>query len=476
MRWCPGQRCNLAVRSFNSSLLAVKCRCGYAFCFQCGEENHAPVGCERLLEWNEKCKNESETAHWIMANCFPAADHQLMTAHGFMFLSDVLAHFEQHDELEVACSVDGQLLYQSITKDALTMHTGKHRHINMEAEGKLSLCPTDNHRMLARVSSNGQRSRKTTTPSEELRIHSAGAIFEAGQSEPTTTAQFVASCERGTPGSSAVLPFISALALSSEDQCAAFLELYGYWLRNGRMDGATIALDARNQADAEYLETLFARLPLPILQSPSSYLICLPQWCAYFAAQIASSAADSGHRSDAQCLWSWVLQQCSREQLRLILRGLQHDASSNGGSISTSSLRSRDELQRLLLHAGFTSVFEEESVHPSRVWSVRYTDHVAESCPSLLVSKQCHAVESVGTVWCVTVPTKEQLIFFRRVTATEQQEDGRVVVTAASRPIVVGNTKKCPNSKCGVRIEKVRLRGCLGVRLLPHFCAGADFL
>ena len=68
MRWCPGQRCNLAVRVFNSALLAVKCRCGHSFCFQCGEDNHAPVDCARLQAWNEKCKNESETAHWIMAN------------------------------------------------------------------------------------------------------------------------------------------------------------------------------------------------------------------------------------------------------------------------------------------------------------------------------------------------------------------------------------------------------------------------
>jgi len=67
MRWCPGQRCNLAVRVFSSAVMTVKCRCGQSFCFHCGEENHAPVSCVRLAEWNEKCKNESETAHWIIA-------------------------------------------------------------------------------------------------------------------------------------------------------------------------------------------------------------------------------------------------------------------------------------------------------------------------------------------------------------------------------------------------------------------------
>jgi hypothetical protein len=68
LRWCPAQRCNLAVRVFNSALLAVKCRCGHSFCFQCAEESHAPVTCAQLAAWNDKCKNESETAHWIIAN------------------------------------------------------------------------------------------------------------------------------------------------------------------------------------------------------------------------------------------------------------------------------------------------------------------------------------------------------------------------------------------------------------------------
>ena len=34
----------------------------------CGEEPHAPTGCKDLGRWNEKCRNESETANWILAN------------------------------------------------------------------------------------------------------------------------------------------------------------------------------------------------------------------------------------------------------------------------------------------------------------------------------------------------------------------------------------------------------------------------
>jgi len=46
----------------------VLCKCGFKFCFKCGEEDHAPASCQMLQQWLDKCKNESETAHWIIAN------------------------------------------------------------------------------------------------------------------------------------------------------------------------------------------------------------------------------------------------------------------------------------------------------------------------------------------------------------------------------------------------------------------------
>jgi ariadne-1 len=46
----------------------VKCLCGAAFCFRCGEEAHDPAACQQVATWNEKCMNESETANWILAN------------------------------------------------------------------------------------------------------------------------------------------------------------------------------------------------------------------------------------------------------------------------------------------------------------------------------------------------------------------------------------------------------------------------
>mmetsp|Transcript_16792 Transcript_16792/g.26193 ORF Transcript_16792/g.26193 Transcript_16792/m.26193 type:complete len:577 (+) Transcript_16792:125-1855(+) len=68
-RWCPGAGCN-KVAYCASSLCdsVVSCDCGERFCLSCGEEPHAPAKCKVLMQWREKCKNESETANWILAN------------------------------------------------------------------------------------------------------------------------------------------------------------------------------------------------------------------------------------------------------------------------------------------------------------------------------------------------------------------------------------------------------------------------
>mmetsp|Transcript_26262 Transcript_26262/g.29052 ORF Transcript_26262/g.29052 Transcript_26262/m.29052 type:complete len:509 (-) Transcript_26262:99-1625(-) len=73
-RWCPGPGCERIACA--SSTLAMEqannvahCDlCDISFCAKCAEEPHSPANCKDLARWNEKCKNESETANWILAN------------------------------------------------------------------------------------------------------------------------------------------------------------------------------------------------------------------------------------------------------------------------------------------------------------------------------------------------------------------------------------------------------------------------
>ncbi|KAL7553867.1 hypothetical protein ACHAWF_017206 [Thalassiosira exigua] len=78
-RWCPGPGCErVALAPGSGGVFAdagvdvVKCTsCETCFCLKCGEEPHAPVTCKDLARWQEKCRNESETANWILANTKP---------------------------------------------------------------------------------------------------------------------------------------------------------------------------------------------------------------------------------------------------------------------------------------------------------------------------------------------------------------------------------------------------------------------
>eukprot|EP00993_Chasmostoma_nieuportense_P007616 NODE_886_length_1786_cov_31.486438_g830_i0.p1 GENE.NODE_886_length_1786_cov_31.486438_g830_i0~~NODE_886_length_1786_cov_31.486438_g830_i0.p1 ORF type:complete len:559 (+),score=162.41 NODE_886_length_1786_cov_31.486438_g830_i0:48-1679(+) len=71
IRWCPSPGCSKAVLSKDPKRLLVRCLCGYAFCFVCGGEAHAPAKCSDLREWRLKEKGEGENSKWVFVNTKP---------------------------------------------------------------------------------------------------------------------------------------------------------------------------------------------------------------------------------------------------------------------------------------------------------------------------------------------------------------------------------------------------------------------
>lgn len=71
-RWCPSPGCSHAVKVnisnqvFNAE--PIKCKCGHVFCFECGEQWHAPVICSILRLWISKSVDDSESTKWILVN------------------------------------------------------------------------------------------------------------------------------------------------------------------------------------------------------------------------------------------------------------------------------------------------------------------------------------------------------------------------------------------------------------------------
>jgi DNA-directed RNA polymerase II subunit RPB2 len=145
--------------------------------------------------------------------------------------------------------------------------------------------------------------------------------------------------------------------------------------------------------------------------------------------------------------WVWTL---NKQNARTILRGLRRadgGEASDKGVIYTSSVRFRDEMQRLCLHAGYTTHFKlmykkgenrgtsrhgKPIVATADGWIVTYNDTVRCTEPILRQSEDIRTVEYTGRTWCVSVP--HGFIIARRAI-----KDDSGVVVKTSRPVIMGN-------------------------------------
>eukprot|EP00898_Chlorokybus_atmophyticus_P007190 jgi/Chlat1/7472/Chrsp6S09193 len=72
VKWCPSTpHCGNAIRVDGEPYLEPLCSCSHRFCFNCGSVPHSPCSCEMWRLWEVKCRDESETYHWLTANTKP---------------------------------------------------------------------------------------------------------------------------------------------------------------------------------------------------------------------------------------------------------------------------------------------------------------------------------------------------------------------------------------------------------------------
>ena len=412
------------------------------------------------FEMLEMLKAHKKGIRRATVNCFPH-DHEILTERGFFSRDAVASHFATHSTLSIACFVDGQLQYHAISSADVTDASQADASdasvpfrlvdISLSRLG-ISLTPTDNHRMWAATGENGF---KVVTAAD------LAALASDSDASIQLQASFPLGVRETTDASD--LPFVRALGLSTEDQIDAFLELYGFWLGEGWLSeqDARISFGPGKPEDSAYLDGLLARLPLPSLAHSTigeqgesnlqrNYHITSPDWVAYFSGQYGhcsfpimsgrpSVSEEEAERDIPFWDWVWCL---GRRRARLVLAGLrcadgdEAPGAAHGGVIYTSSVRCRDAIERLALHAGYSTLLADnvEAKHAS--WAVRYTENADQAKPVLRPSEVIGTSEYEGPVWCVSVPTEQQLIMVRRVLSKTKEG----VVTSASRPIVVGNT------------------------------------
>ncbi|KAH7645500.1 protein ariadne-2-like [Dermatophagoides farinae] len=70
MRLCINSECQtvIAAQEQPASKRVTCTNCNNSFCFQCGNDYHAPTDCKTILLWYRKCADDSETAHYISAH------------------------------------------------------------------------------------------------------------------------------------------------------------------------------------------------------------------------------------------------------------------------------------------------------------------------------------------------------------------------------------------------------------------------
>ena len=67
-RWCPAPGCSFISEFPSLGVHEIHCKCGYVYCFACGEEAHRPTLCRLMRDWQAKNSAESENVRWILAN------------------------------------------------------------------------------------------------------------------------------------------------------------------------------------------------------------------------------------------------------------------------------------------------------------------------------------------------------------------------------------------------------------------------
>ncbi len=514
-------------------------------------------------------------------NCFPVEDHEVLTEHGFIGLSQILDYTANGKQLSIACYVNGHLEYHKIGRERVVYQDDEGNpltstefvsfeskkaycerqipdkaSVSAVASTGISILATTNHNMYGRLGfanklgPNSYRWPQRMTSDgrylsipPEYKTYEAGDVFQLSQQKPPVVRgsskipvfQLQCNFVNGITSSSKIeLPFIESLGLNSNDQVEAFLWFYGYWLGDGWLEGSHgyITVGPKKKKDINKLTEIFNRLQLPRLKyrkygehgywkAPNydskgqwNFSICCIKWWNYFAQQyghkykgkhakiavedgairrnslvpltreeVASEIKyyrekslprstsppppDAENINSAKWFWYWVFKYLNVSQLKILISGLRYAdgnesvESPNGGTIHTSSIRFRDEVERVCILAGYSvltrrgaSIIGKHqsynaqgvSITPKHdAWDINYTISNISARPYLTIGEDVNIVQMQRpvSIFCVSVPTKDHLIMVRRK---------GLLNNPASRAIIVGNTYQSAMGKQAIGV------------------------
>ena len=341
----------------------------------------------------------------------------------------------------------------------------------------VSLVVDPQHDMFVRVGiSKSVVDNQTLWASTDYRKVKAGSLLS---DEVRQRVRLLGQAAGGVEASADELPFTQVLELTSEAQVTAFLELYGYWCRDGCIDGPmrAVVFAPKRPHDQEWVMERLEALGLTeqsgavkVSNAANDVLIIAvtsQRWNDYFIAEygayygiVSATSPVATHTGlttpkvqSVKWFWTWVWR-LRKERVRLVLAGLRlvdGQEAADVNCILTSGYRFRDDIIRLCLHAGYSARFDlvykagdhrgydvagKAIIADHDHWAVSYGDDSSAQPILNNHSDIQHLDVSSGVparVWCVTVPP-HHLIITRRA-----RRNAHNVVTQASRPVVVGN-------------------------------------
>ena len=433
-----------------------------------------------------------------------AEDHEILTEHGFMNWQEVQKGYES-GTLCIAGyhHKTGELVYEKPT--AFILNEAKERDMvefthsgeatrwdgsekSSTPSNGVSLFVTSDHDMFAKkgkiygdgVAWNGVQvgargaSRRIANDYEKCKAHTLLA------SNGNDAVKFIGKARTGFKGKEDSIPFSDLLGLHTSEKKTAFCELYGYWLGDGclRFGGNSVEMSPVKAVDDEWLRERFNALEL-IASIDYTYHIIGGQdesrpiryrwsiinknWFAVFCSEYGKKYAKYNNSNTAPIVtstvepeqiksakwmasWTWNLS-CSLAQSVLAgLRFADGCEKADRNMIWTSSMRFRDEIVRLALHAGYSAHFDLQHAEGTMCgtcangkdiiarhdsWKISYTNTSRGSEPILNAHRDIKKTTYAGRTWCVTMP--HGFIITRRAI---RNEDGKVI--QASRPIITG--------------------------------------
>jgi hypothetical protein len=345
--------------------------------------------------------------------CFPEHDHQVLTSDGFRFLDEIEARVEMQrgsvvDWRGLAVATYDERTRQLVYRQPRELVINEPGAAMVELGGGMapvSLCAgaptgapsvvaTRNHELFVRVESDAFR--KATC--DELLASGVKHV------------RMLAAAANG-------------VAMADGDATDFPFELYGFCVGSGcaveRVAPACVVVTMRDGAARDFFDARLAAaqfvagVDYEVSANGAVYTV----WRAALVQACVSTPPDAF----GALVWS-----CDKAALRRLVAGMCA-ARGTAQHIDTDSVRLRDELVRLLLHAGFVTSFElavsdtDESVQ----WRVCFGDDAAAVEPRVAVSHESFKCES--RTWCFDMSSGAPSAL------GDNANDGFVVVRRAQR-------------------------------------------